>query len=406
MAAPEPPSAAGTTSCPESLDRLHRRLVATVAADERLDDRDVPVRADRDLGIPEGGVRRERQPRSCSTPALDRRGVRVAVDDDLDRVDRADAELALEGEEAVLRRIAVGDRPDARRAGAQVERREGEREENADGNDQADDRRALDAGHDRAPEAALRGGAAAEERQPKRVDAVAEDRQHRGQERRRRRDRGDPDEHGSGGEAAHDRVGNEQHPREGDHEGRAAEEHRSARRPSRRLDRRLLGATRAALLAEARDDEERVVDPEREPHRGQHVDDEERELPGLAHERDERQRDRDRDDREQERDERGDDGAEHEQEDEQRRGQAEEELAFLQILVRDREEVLVGRELAGDRRLERAGIHPLDRLDHALDPLLGVEAHPDREHRRVLVGRDERRIARRRRTSGSTASRP
>ena len=157
-------------------------------------------------------------------------------------------------------------------------------------------------------------------------------------------------------------------PQERDHEGRAAEENRSARRPSRRLDRRLLGATLAALLPEARDDEERVVDPEREPHRGQHVDDEERELPGLAHERDERERDRDRDDREQERDERGDDGAEHEQEDEQRRGEAEEELAFLQILVRDREEVLVGGELACDRRLERPRIHPLDHLDHRLIP--------------------------------------
>ena len=162
----------------EALDRLDRRLVAAVAADERLDDRDVAVRADRDLGILEGRIRGQRGPQALDS-CLDRHGVRVAVDDDLDRVDRADAELALEGDEAVLRRIAVGDRPDSRRARAQLERRKGERDEDADGDHQADDRCALDARHDRAPEAPLGGGAAAEERQPKRVDAVAEHGQHR-----------------------------------------------------------------------------------------------------------------------------------------------------------------------------------------------------------------------------------
>ena len=170
----------------QSLDRLDGRLVAAVAADERLDDRDVAVRADRDLGILEGRIRGQRGPQALDS-CLDRHGVRVAVDDDLDRVDRADAELALEREEAVLRRIAVGDRPDSRRARAQVERRAGRaRRGTPTETHQADDRCALDARHDRAPEATLGGGAAAEERQPQRVDAVAEHGQHRGQERRRR----------------------------------------------------------------------------------------------------------------------------------------------------------------------------------------------------------------------------
>ena len=156
------------------------------------------------------------------------------------------------------------------------------------------------------------------------------------------------------GEAAEDRVRHEQHPGQRDHERRAAEEDRAARRSPGRLDRIELLHPACPLLAEAGDDEERVVDPEREAHAREHVDDEERDLPHLTDDRNERQREDDRDDRQQHRHERGDDGAEDDQQHEQRRREAEEELAFLQILVRKREQVVVGRELAGDRHLVRA----------------------------------------------------
>ena len=129
-------------------------------------------------------------------------------------------------------------------------------------------------------------------------------------------------------------------------------------------DRVELLAAAAALLAVAGDDEERVVDPEREAHPGEHVHDEDRELERLREERGEPQRDDDRDDRHQQRDEPGDDRAEHEQEDDQRRGQAELELALLEILLREQVEVVVERLVAGDRDREgRVLVGRLDGLD-------------------------------------------
>ncbi len=246
----------------------------------------------------------------------------------------------------------------------------------------------LDADDDRAPEPRL-AGAPADERQPEPVDAVAEQREDRRQQGRRGSDRGQPDEDRAGGEAAQDRVGHEQHPGHGDHERRPAEEDRAARGPPRRHDRLDLLGGGGPLFAEAADDEERVVDAEREPHPREHVDDEEGDLPDLADDRDERERDDDRDDREQDRDQPRDDGAEDEQQHDQRRRQPEEELALLQILVREREEVVVGGELARDRHRERPVVGLLDDVDHVLDPVLGIPPHPDRDRGRIAVGREQ-----------------
>ena len=154
------------------------------------------------------------------------------------------------------------------------------------------------------------------------------------------------------------------------------------------------------LFAEAADDEEGVVDAEREPHPREHVDDEEGDLPDLADDRDERERDDDRDDREQDRDQPRDDGAEDEQQHDQRRRQPEEELALLQILVREREEVVVGGELARDRHRERPVVGLLDDVDHVLDPVLGIPPHPDRDRGRIAVGREQAWILDRRSRSG------
>ena len=128
----------------------------------------------------------------------------------------------------------------------------------------------------------------------------------------------DSDEDRARREAAHDRVRNDQHPEHRDDEGRAAEEHRAACRRTGPADRIELLPAGVALLAVARDHEQRVVDPERETHPREHVHDEDRELPGLRDDGDEAETDDDRRNRHQDRHQAGDDGAEHEHEDDQR----------------------------------------------------------------------------------------
>jgi hypothetical protein len=68
------------------------------------------------------------------------------------------------------------------------------------------------------------------------------------------------------GEAAHDRRLHEQQPGHREHERTAAEQDRAARRRSGHGDRVELLEPSRALLAEARDDEQGIVDPEREAH--------------------------------------------------------------------------------------------------------------------------------------------
>ena len=124
-------------------------------------------------------------------------------------------------------------------------------------------------------------------------------------------------------------------------------------------DRVLLGEPVPALLSVPGDDEQRVVDPEREPHPREHVHDEDRERELERDERDEPERDDDREDRHQHGHDAGDDRAEDEDEDDQRRGQAERELAGLEILLRLLAEVVVRRVVAGDADLEGAAVRVL-----------------------------------------------
>ena len=98
-----------------------------------------------------------------------------------------------------------------------------------------------------------------------------------------------------------------------------------------------------AFLAVAGDDEERVVDPEREAHPGEHVHEEDRELELLREEGAEPERDDDRDDRHQQRHEPGHHRAEDEEQDDQRRGQPELQLPVLEVLLREEVEVVVER---------------------------------------------------------------
>ena len=244
-------------------------------------------------------------------PLAHRRCGDVALDDDLRRVDLPTPSSRSSASEAVLRRIAVGDRADAGRARAQVECGQREQDQHCGRDERGWRAAAADPGDHAAPEPSL-ARAAADERQPQRVDAVAEQREDRRQERQRRGDRGQADEDGSGGEATEDRVRHEQHSRPARSRTRSAEEDGAAGRSAGRGDRLDLLEAARPLLAEAADDEERVVDAERQPHPREHVDDEERDLPDLADDRDECEREDDRDEREQDRDQRRDDRAEDE----------------------------------------------------------------------------------------------
>ena len=326
---------------------------------------------------------------------LHRRGLEVPVDHDLDRVRPGLWELLRQGREPLLGGEPVGQRADAREAGVHVENRHRQRQEQATSHDQAGDRAAHDALDHRRPEASFRAcvlGASADERDAQRVDAVAEQAEHRREQRQRGEDRDDPDQDGPRREAPEDGVGHEHHPDHGQHERDPAEEDRPARGGARTSDGIGLLATVDALLPVARQDEERVVDSEREPHARDHVHDEERELEHLAHEGGQGDRDHDREQCQEHRDQSCDDGSEDEHEDDERRRQPDQQLPFLQVLLRELLEIGVARDAARDRDVEAAAVRILHRVDERAD-FLGTKE--DRDDRGMAVLRDEGVVSRR-----------
>ncbi len=183
-----------------------------------------------------------------------------------------------------------------------------------------------------------------------------------------------------------------QHPEHCDDERAAAEKHGAAGGGARGCDGRVLFAPVSPLLAVARDDEQRVVDPQRESHRDEHVHDEHRELDRLRHERCQPERDDDRDDRHQQGDEPCDDSAEDEQQDDQRCRQPELELPRLQVVLRQLVEVVVERLVAGDGDEERRiAVRPLDDRKEVSRAVV-YDEHGD-DHR-VPVLRHETRVLR------------
>ena len=142
-------------------------------------------------------------------------------------------------------------------------------------------------------------------------------------------------------------------------------------------------AAGAALLAEAGDDEQRVVDPDRQAHHHEHVDDDEVEDERLADAGDDGQRDDDARDRHADRHDRRHDAAEDDDQDEQREREPED-LAAREVLLGGAAEVLVDRVLADDQRAEP--VLPV-RRDDALDDRLDVVAQLDEQQRAVAVVR-------------------
>ncbi len=195
------------------------------------------------------------------------------------------------------------------------------------------------------------------------VHAVADQPEQGGQEGQGGDDGDDPDADRAHGEALHHVRGHQQHPAQRDHEHRPAEEDGAARGRAGYPDRVGLRPSAGTLLPVARDDEQRVVDPESEPHPRQHVHDEHGEAEGVCDERAQPQGHDDGDEGHQEWNEPGDDGAEDENEDDERRGQADLQLAGLEVVLGERVEVVVERAAAGHDDAET--VTPVAALDEA-----------------------------------------
>ena len=225
------------------------------------------------------------------------------------------------------------------------------------------------------------------------VDPRAEDREHRRQQRDRREhgDRGD--EHPAEADRADERQRDDEHAEQADRDRRAGDDHRAAR-VRHRLDERLFRrVVERQLLAEAEDDEERVVDRDAETdERDEELDDDRhvREV-GEAEDAEERRQDRrDRDDdRHRDRGERAEDEDQHDE----RAGAAEERL-------REDARALVGalrledRVAAGEMHLDARRGDALQRGANLVDRRLRrerrVPGRIQRREHRVPVLRDVR----------------
>ena len=254
--------------------------------------------------------------------------VALHVDHDRDRAVEPGPEALREQVVRATARLLLGLR--ALVGGAEPDERRGAREEDArDEQDREDDPRVPR--HEPAPAreqsplaCGFRVVDRAQERHLEPVDLVAEQREDGEQEGVRKQHRRQDAERAPDPELRHEVEAEEREPGHRDRDRQPGEQHRAARR------RAGLGGRVARLeplveeLPEARDDEQRVVDPDAEPdHRhedrrdgvdvGQPGEDEEEE-----------ERGRQRHDREHDRDDRGDERPEHDEEHDQCREQAEQ----------------------------------------------------------------------------------
>ena len=338
-----------------------------------------------DAEAPPGGQR----PVEFHEPAMHRRGVSADGDDPHgSRV--LHGEGALQQDEALLRGQARRQRADAVRADVEAEDRCGEREHRTGGDRERQRRPAQHSFHDTAPEAALRRVGAAEvpaqNRDRERIDAVADEAEQCGKQRQSRGDRDDADEDRPERQAPQDRGRDDEHPGQRDDERAAAEEHGTARRGAGERDRLVFGKPEISLLSVTGHDEQRIVDPESQPHPGEHVHDEDRERELERDHGDEPERDNDRQDRHQHGHEPGDDGREDENEDDERGREAERELALLEIRLRLLAEVVAGGVVAGDADFERAAVRLLHDLLDGAGARIAADVHGDEG--RMTVGRD------------------
>ena len=214
-------------------------------------------------------------------------------------------------------------------------------------------------------------------------------------ERQRDQDGNDADDDRAQTEAAQGRVGHEQHREHGQRERRPAEHHGARGGAGDGQDRFARPAAAVAFLAQAGDDEQRVVDAQREAHRDDHVQDEQVQRERLPDDRGDGQRDDDRDDRHQHRDRHAEQRPDHQQQDHECRRQPELQLTLAQIARGELLEVTIERVAARNvGREARAAVCALDARDQAGDPLVLRLGEDDGQHGGVTVGRNQALAAR------------
>ena len=266
------------------------------------------------------------------------------------------------------------------------EDREGGREQDqqAGGQEAA---RAADHGTDGlGPERALGGVVAADDRQPQGVDPVAQQGQQGGQQGEGGGHGDHADDDRAERQAAQDRVRDQEQPEQGYDERAAGEQDGLAAGAAGGDDRVDLVAAGLPLLAVPGEHEEAVVDAQREPHRGDHVDDEEGQGGELAEDRGDRDGHDDGQDGDAHGEERGHQGAEDQDQHDHRGGQPELQLPVGQVGLRELGEVVVEGVHAGDVDLEAGGgVRGDDLVDHLDDPVLGVVPEHQRHHGGVPV---------------------
>ena len=175
--------------------------------------------------------------------------------------------VPLQCDVALLGRQLVWQCAHARRAYLESDRGQRQGDERGHGNRQADSGMAKDSIDDRSPESALRictfPGAPADNRQPARVDTIAQYAEQRRQQGKRHRERRDADEDRSRRQTAEDRGRHQEQAEHRDYERRPAEQDRAAGRGTGRHDRVVREPSATTLLAVTGDDEKGVIDPKR-----------------------------------------------------------------------------------------------------------------------------------------------
>jgi hypothetical protein len=237
---------------------------------------------------------------------------------------------------------AVGQRGDAGEAGVEAEPERSEHEQHEAAGGEAEPGALHDRAADAIPHAAMLLGVGRGLAHSQAIDVVAQQGQDRRQQCECREHGRDDHTDGADAERDEDRGRHEEHRRERQHHDEAGEEDRAAGRAARALDGVHLLVAALALLAVARDDEERVIDAHCQADHGDHVGDEERQLQQLADERGQAEGHDDGRDGQQDGHDGGHHRAEDDDEDDEGDGDADA-FATLERLLREVGEVVVER---------------------------------------------------------------
>ena len=312
--------------------------------------------------------------------------------------------VALVGEVGAQVVVGLHDRDRARQVvvaeepGVHGHGRHGEGDERTAGQHERDARAGQHAAQHEAPDPALAVGApvAAEQRDARTIDPVADQREDGGQGDETAEDGGADDQDGADREALEDRVAREEHAGHGRDDREAADGHRAAGGGCGGQDRVAVRGAAGPLLAGAAQVEQRVVDADRHADQQDHAGHRVGHRDEVARDAGQAERGGDAGERQQHRDAGGDQGAEREDQDAQGDGQRQP-LGLLEVLAERVVERLLDAPAAdlvdlqaGVRRLHRGG-----RRERGVDAVAGavrVARDGPGDERRLAVGGALRRL--------------